>query len=191
MFGRHLTYTERVLLRRRRARILLLSLLVLVGISLVHAFFLASYTVTHDARSIGFNKAERILAMPLPFGPETILGRLPAFRKPRMGEAVVVSAGQSPFIPPSERVWLHLVRFFTLQVLGEPETISIGIVQALPGQDISQGNGSYTLGHDEILLKFAASTGGDGSNGTVIVKLSQIRASVFLVYWPLKHIRVP
>ncbi|GEM_PF-2675670 len=191
MFGRHLTYTERVLLRRRRARIILLSLLVLAGISLVHAFFLASYTVAYDARSIGFDKAERILATPLPFGPETILGKLPAFRNPKLGEAVVVSAGQSPFRPSSERLWLHLVRFFSLQALGEPENISIGIVQAVPGQGISQGNGSYTLDQDEIFLKFAASANGDGGTGTAIVRLSEIRASVVLVYWPLKHIRVP
>lgn len=191
MFSRHLTYTERVLIRRKRAKIFLISIIVLAGISLIHSFFLASYTVNHDARSIGFEKAERILATPLPFGPETLFGKLPAFRKPKLGEAVVVSAGPSPFSRSSERLWLHMVRFFSLQVLGEPEIISIGIVQALPGQEITLQNGSYTLGQDEILLRFAANKDGNLSTGTAIVRLSKIRASVFLVYWPLKHIRVP
>jgi len=64
-------------------------------------------------------------------------------------------------------------------------------VQAVPGQEISQGNLSYTLGQDEFLLKFAGNTAGDNRTGTAIVRLTEIRASVFLVYWPLKHIRVP
>lgn len=191
MFSRHLTYTEKVLLRRKRARFLLFSFLVLAGISIVHAFFLASYTVSHDARAIGFSKAERVLATPLTFGPDTILGRLPALRKPKAGEAIVVAAGQSPFESAARRLWLNMVRFFTLQLLGEPQTISIGIVQAVPGQNISQGNASYTLDQDEALVKFASSAGQGTGYGTAIVKLSEIRASILLVYWPLKQIRVP
>lgn len=190
MFGRHLTYTERVLLRRKRTRLLLLSLLIIMGISTVHAFFSASYTISRDARALGFEKGERVLGTAFLFGPDTVLGKLPAFRRPNLGEAVVVSATPSPFKPASERLIQQVIRFFTLQKTYTTESVSIGRICGVPGQEIALGTGSYRLASDEALVKFVT-TDNSTENGTAIIKLSEIRASLFLVYWPIHHMRIP
>lgn len=89
---------------------------------IVFFFLLQSYEFSTNSMNPSFFEGERVIATPLLFGatvPFTSY-RLPAFRSPRRGDTVVVSAEGQQF-SGFKKIADTAVRFFTLQKISLPD----------------------------------------------------------------------
>jgi len=68
-FSRHRSYTEKVLLARKRRKTLVRIVLFLIILALVRSFLLQSYLLEDDAMAPSFVKNDRVFVTPLPYGP--------------------------------------------------------------------------------------------------------------------------
>lgn len=96
-FSRHRSYTEKVLLARKRRKTLARTVLFLVLLALARSFLLQSYLLEDDAMAPSFVKNDRVFVTPLPYGPMFCGLKLPAIAQPKRGDVVLVRQDLSPF----------------------------------------------------------------------------------------------
>lgn len=82
---------------------------------LVHTFFFRSYQIRPAGQNQRPMYTGRILATPLPYGPQVdvIDYRLPALQTPKRGDVVIAEAGTPPELPWYAVTLNSLARFFT------------------------------------------------------------------------------
>ena len=112
---RRKSYTEKVEGRRKFLERAGLFFLVFLGFEFVSGLFLKTYAVSSTSMAPTFSPGDRILESPLPYGPLTAFGKLPAMLKPARGDVVVL---RPPFVADKgfpATFANSLLRFVTLQ----------------------------------------------------------------------------
>ena len=132
LFVKHRSFTEKVLLSRKRRKILGKVLLVILCISVARAFFLQSYRVSSTLMEPGLVQGDIVLSFPFPLGASTLFGKLPPVDTPKRGELILVRPEAMPLQSGWLGVWDAIVRFFTLQRVS-PLALRYGEGLALPG----------------------------------------------------------
>ena len=132
LFVKHRSFTEKVLLSRKRRKILGKILLVILCISVTRAFFLQSYGVSSTLMEPGLVPGDVVVSFPLPLGASTLFGKLPPVDTPKRGELVLVKPDALPLQSGWFGAWDTIVRFFTLQRVS-PLALRYGERLALPG----------------------------------------------------------
>lgn len=161
------SYSERLLARRKAFRFLRLAVLAFCAIGTMRACILQSWKVSSTSMQPGLQPGDRLMVSPLPFGAETVFGKLPALVAPSRGQIVLThpsSVAQAPFLA---RLGDSLARFFTLQIVspmaapgsGIPSTRSIKRVVGLPGDTVRMEDWVLYVkpaGSDSFLPEFQA-----------------------------------
>jgi signal peptidase I len=116
-----------------------------------------------------FKPGDLILATPLPYGPETLFGKIPALVKPQRGELVLVEPPYAARLPFWPALGDSLLRFFTFQRLslaGEGSRGSVAgpfveRVIALPGDTVKMEDFVFKVkpaGEQHFLTEFELSS---------------------------------
>jgi len=132
LFVRHRSFTEKVLLLRKRRKTIGKIFLAILCISFVRTFFLQSYGISSAVMEPGLTPGDVAVSFPLPLGAVTIFGKLPPLDTPKRGELVLAKPDDLPLQSFWFSAWDSLVRFFTLQKVS-PLAIRYGERLALPG----------------------------------------------------------
>ena len=162
------SFAEKVLARQRRRKLALFAIAVLAGISLIHDFFIQSFWVESESMTPGIVKGNALLASPLPFGPDTIFGKLPGFSEPKRGAIIVYKKLRLPNRTIAEKAVDGLVGFFSLEKLSftkfgitaRGEGFSISRVIAIPGDTVRMAGGRFEVkprGSSSFMDEFSAS----------------------------------
>lgn len=143
-FSRRRSYSEKVLLARKRRKIAGKVLLALLVIAFIRAFFVQSYRVNDDSMAPSLLAGDQVFASPLLCGPEFLGFKLPALSQPYRGEMVLVSRGSDPFESGWATFGGAILRFLSFQRFssagqaadGVPSGRCIARVIATPGDRV-------------------------------------------------------
>jgi len=143
-FSRRRSYSEKVLLARKRRKIAGKVLLALLVIAFIRAFFVQSYRVNDDSMAPSLLAGDQVFASPLLCGPEFLGFKLPALSQPYRGEMVLVSRGSDPFESGWATFGGAVLRFLSFQRFasagqaadGVPSGRCIARVIATPGDRV-------------------------------------------------------
>ena len=119
-FSRRRSYSEKVLLARKRRKTAGKVLLALLAIAFIRAFFVQSYRVNDDSMAPSLLAGDHIFASPLLRGPEFFGFKLPALSQPYRGEIVLVSRGSDPFESGWATFGGAILRFLSFQRFPSP-----------------------------------------------------------------------
>lgn len=120
-FSRHRSYTEKVLLARKRRKTLVRIVLFLIILALVRSFLLQSYLLEDDAMAPSFVKNDRVFVTPLPYGPMFCGLKLPAIAQPKRGDVVLIRQDPSPFQGGVSQIFRAFSSHYSLaRVIGQP-----------------------------------------------------------------------
>ncbi|HWR11607.1 MAG TPA: signal peptidase I [Rectinemataceae bacterium] len=152
-FGRHRSYTEKVLTARKRRRAAGKVFLVLLIVGFIRAFFLQSYKIDSTSMQPTLAHGDRIISFPLPVGAVTLFGKLPRITGLKRGELIVVAPDPIPTEGWWFSAWDSLARFFTLQRFspaaaryGESSTApGLYRVVGMPGDSIRRKGALYEI----------------------------------------------
>jgi len=92
---RRRSFTEKIEGRRKFLVRLGLFFLVFLGFEIVSGLLISNYAVLSSSMAPTLIAGDRLLASPLPFGPGTTFGKIPAMVRPGRGDLVIVSP---PFV---------------------------------------------------------------------------------------------
>ncbi len=88
---RRKSFTEKIEGRRKFLLRLGLFFLVFLGFEIVSGLLISNYAVSSTSMAPTLLAGDRLLASPLPFGPETAFGKIPSLIKPGRGDLVIVN----------------------------------------------------------------------------------------------------
>ncbi len=116
---------------------------------IVFFFLLQSYEISTGSMEPSLTEGDKVMATPLVFGPSVPFTsyRLPAFRSPRRGDTVIVSAKEQQF-SGIEKIADTALRFFTLQKVSLPigdtspaaPDLQVKRVIGVPGDTVTMEN---------------------------------------------------
>ncbi len=140
------SYKPRSFLTKLLSTLVKVVVVLFIGYYLVSGFFLRTYQVHTSAGLPQLSLEDRIIATPLPYGPQVpfLQHELPPLRSPERGELVVRSNRTASGAGVTLRIADPLVRFFTLQRVSLLSNDSAGLnparsvlrVVGLPGDTV-------------------------------------------------------
>jgi signal peptidase I len=169
VIGKRRSYAEAVQERRKFGRGLGILFILFVCFELVSGIFFSAYSMKSEAMSPTLVPGQRLIAMPLLYGPRTPFGKLPGIVRPDRGDIVVAEPG---FMRPSG-FWPMfadaIVRFVTFQLVSPSRGGPDGILSApallrvvgVPGDEIKMDDFVFKVkaeGSDQFLTEFELST---------------------------------
>jgi signal peptidase I len=148
----HLRFADSIALRRKIFRIILRVILVILILDSFRATMISAHRVESVSMRPTLEPGDRLLATPLPFGPRTILGKLPALASPGRGDLVVARVPGIREEGILERLWDTVVRLLTFQRYSPSSRhdpagsdLTIKRVIGLPGDRIRMEAGRYMI----------------------------------------------
>ncbi len=166
--SRRRSFAETVEWRRRLLGRIKTFFLLFLGFELLTGLFLGAYAIGSSTMAPSLLPGERLIASPLPFGPSTMFGKLPAPARPERGD-LVLARPPLALRPRSALAFADaLVRFVTLQRVslvargGEASEAGPFIVRviALPGDSIEMRDFVFRVrpaGSEHYLTEFELS----------------------------------
>lgn len=149
--GRRKNVAESIAFRRKLLGRVFSVILAIICLDSFRATFFSSHLVQSVSMMPILAKGDRILATPLPFGPRTIFGKLPALVGPHRGDIVLAIPPGIIGEPFLTRFADNLARILTFQKVsiissetGEGSLIMKRVI-ALPGDTIRMEKGRYRI----------------------------------------------